>query len=294
MPSRGHAWLLAARPKTLPAAVSPVIAGSALAAAHDAFTPGPALAALLGALLLQIGSNFANDYFDHIKGTDTADRIGPTRVTSSGLLSATAVRWGMGVVFAAAALVGLYLIWVGGWPILAIGVASILAALAYTGGPKPFGYIGLGDLFVFLFFGPVAVIGTYYVQSLRFSLDALLVSLPVGALITAILVVNNLRDIETDRRAGKITLAVRLGRRGTQVEYLLLLALAYLVPLVLWLRSWNTWLLLTWLTLPLAVRLWRTITTAQDGPTLNAALAGTARLSLLFSLALAGGLLLGR
>lgn len=292
VPSRRRAWVLAARPKTLPAAVSPVIVGTAVAASHGSFALGPALAALAGALLLQIGSNFANDYFDHLKGVDTAERIGPTRVTASGLLSPAEVRWGMVAVFGAAALIGLYLIVVGGWPILAIGAASILAALAYTGGPKPFGYIGLGDLFVFLFFGPVAVVGTYYVQTLRGSLDTWLVSIPVGALITAILVVNNLRDIETDRRTGKITLAVRLGRRGAQIEYLLLLAAAYITLPVLWLLSWNTWLLLPWLTLPLAVQLWRTITTAEDGPTLNAALAGTARLSLLFSLLLAIGLLL--
>lgn len=291
-PSPLRAWWLAARPKTLPASVSPVIVGSALAASQGGFTLGPALAALLAALLLQIGSNFANDYFDHIKGADTADRIGPTRVTASGLISPAAMRWGMGVIFGAAAIIGLYLIIVGGWPILAIGVASILAAIAYTGGPKPFGYIGLGDLFVFIFFGPVAVMGTAYVQTLRFTLDALIVSLPVGALITAILVVNNLRDIETDRHAGKITLAVRLGRPGTQVEYLLLLVVAYLTLVVLWMQRWDTWLLLPWLTLPLAVRLWQTITSAVDGPTLNTALAGTARLSLLFSLALSAGLLL--
>lgn len=291
-PSPLRAWWLAARPKTLPASVSPVIVGSALAASQGGFALGPALAALLAALLLQIGSNFANDYFDHIKGADTADRIGPTRVTASGLISPAAMRWGMGVIFGAAAIIGLYLIIVGGWPILAIGVASILAAIAYTGGPKPFGYIGLGDLFVFIFFGPVAVMGTAYVQTLRFTLDALIVSLPVGALITAILVVNNLRDIETDRHAGKITLAVRLGRPGTQVEYLLLLVVAYLTLVVLWMQRWDTWLLLPWLTLPLAVRLWQTITSAVDGPTLNTALAGTARLSLLFSLALSAGLLL--
>ncbi len=291
-PSPLRAWWLAARPKTLPASISPVIVGSALAASQGGFAPGPALAALLAALLLQIGSNFANDYFDHIKGADTADRIGPTRATASGLISPAAMRWGMGVIFGAAAIIGLYLIIVGGWPILAIGVASILAAIAYTGGPKPFGYIGLGDLFVFIFFGPVAVMGTAYVQTLRFTLDALIVSLPVGALITAILVVNNLRDIETDRHAGKITLAVRLGRPGTQVEYLLLLVVAYLTLVVLWMQRWDTWLLLPWLTLPLAVRLWQTITSAVDGPTLNTALAGTARLSLLFSLALSAGLLL--
>jgi 1,4-dihydroxy-2-naphthoate octaprenyltransferase len=290
--STRQAWVLAARPKTLPAAISPVLVGTTLAATDGGFAWLPALAALAGALLLQIGSNFANDYFDFVKGADTPDRLGPTRVTAAGLLSPAAIRWGMAVVFGAAALIGLYLVAVGGWPILVAGLAAIMAALAYTGGPKPFGYLGLGDLFVFLFFGPVAVVGTYYVQTLAFTRDALLLSLPVGALITAILVVNNLRDIDTDRRAGKRTLAVRWGRDGARAEYLALLAVAYFIPVLLWVLSHNTWLLLSWLTVPLAYQLLHTVRTSTDGPTLNAALAGTARLSLLFSLMLSIGLLL--
>lgn len=291
--SRPKAWLLAARPKTLPAAVGPVLVGTALAIADGVFAWGPALAALCGALLLQIGSNFANDYFDFFKGADPHDRLGPPRATASGLIRPAQMRLGMVAVFGAAALVGLYLIAVGGWPILAIGAASILAALAYTGGPYPFGYYGLGDLFVFIFFGLVAVCGTYYVQSLSLTRWIVLAAVPSGLLITAILVVNNLRDIETDRRANKRTLAVLLGRRPTQIEYLVLLALAYLTPLILWWHQ-GGWplLLLPWLTAPLALRLARTLLRAKDGPTFNQTLAGTARLSLLFSLLLAIGLIL--
>lgn len=290
--SQPKAWVLAIRPKTLPAAVSPVIVGAALAAADGHFAFWPVLAALLGALLLQIGSNLANDYFDAQHGADTPDRLGPTRVTAAGLITPAAMRAGMMVVFALAALVGLYLIWVGGWPIFLIGVASILAALAYTGGPKPFGYMGLGDLFVFLFFGPIALCGTYYLQAQSVSLDALLASLSMGALITAILVVNNLRDIDSDRAAGKYTLAVRWGRKGARDEYIILLALAYGVSLILAISNLSFWLLAPLLTLLRAFSLIATIRHATDGPALNAALAGTAQLSLLFAIALSLGFLL--
>lgn len=285
--STPQAWWMAARPKTLPAAISPVVVGTAFAAADGRFNAMPALAALLAALLLQIGSNFANDYFDAIKGADTADRIGPTRVTASGLISHASMRAGMAAVFGLAALIGLYLVWVGGWPILAIGAASILAALAYTGGPKPFGYLGLGDLFVFVFFGPVAVGGTYYVQAQTLTASVLVASIALGALITAILVVNNLRDIESDRRAGKHTLAVRLGAPATRKEYLLLLVIAYLVPVALMLLQSSGWMMAPVITLPRASMLYQTIRRASDGPTLNRALAGTAQLSLLFAICLA-------
>jgi 1,4-dihydroxy-2-naphthoate octaprenyltransferase len=288
---------MAARPKTLPAAISPVIVGAALAAADGHFALWPALAALTGALLLQIGSNFANDYFDAIKGADTPDRIGPTRVTASGLISQAQMRLGMVVVFALAALVGLYLVWVGGWPILAIGAAAIVAALAYTGGPKPFGYVGLGDLFVFIFFGPVAVCGTYYVQTHAITAAVMLSSVALGALITAILVVNNLRDIESDRRAGKRTLAVRLGAEGARVEYGLFLIVAYAVPVILAVMLHSAWLLVPLITVPRAWQLHTTIRQAAirqaaDGPTFNRTLAGTAQLTLLFALTLAAALLL--
>lgn len=298
--SRAQAWVLAARPKTLPAALAPVVLGASVAVADDVFVLGPALAALLGALLLQIGSNIANDYFDHFKGADQADRLGPTRVTAAGLLPPNEVRTGMIVVFAAAALIGVYLVIVGGWPILAIGVASIAAALAYTGGPKPFGYVGLGDLFVFIFFGPVAVCGTYYVQALTITPALVVASIPVGALITNILVVNNLRDIETDRRAGKMTLAVRLGRSGAAMQFGFLLAVAYVTPVLLWLGGGSAWMFVPYVTLPTAVRLGMAVqhhatttnfATPAAAQAINAVLAGTARQSLLFALALSIGFL---
>lgn len=290
--TRRAAWVLAARPKTLPAALAPVLLGATIAVADNRFAFWPALAALTGALLLQIGSNLANDYFDHQKGADTPDRLGPTRVTAAGLLAPHAVRTGMLVVLGLAALIGVYLVIVGGLPILIIGVASLAAAVAYTGGPKPFGYLGLGDLFVFLFFGPIAVAGTYYVQAHTITPALLVASLPMGALITNILVVNNLRDIDTDRRAGKMTLAVRLGRTGARMEYGALLAIAYVTPLILWMGGGSLWLLAPFVTLPIAVRLGLTIQRAEDGPTLNAALAGSARLALLYAVALAFGFLL--
>jgi len=285
---------MAARPKTLPAALAPVLVGAALAFADGGFRWLPALAAALGALLLQIGANFANDYFDFFKGADTHERLGPTRVTASGLIGPSQLRWGMVVVFGLAAVVGLYLTYVGGWPIVAIGVASILGALLYTGGPFPFGYHGLGDFFVFIFFGLVAVGGTYYVQALTINSVVLLAAVPVGALVTNILVVNNYRDIETDARAGKRTLAVMIGRKGARVEDISLLIVAYLVPVLLWLGyGWRPWVMLPWLTIPLALPLVRNMINATDGPTLNATLAGTARHSLIFSLLFALGIAIG-
>ena len=285
------AWLLAVRPKTLPAAISPVLVGSALAWSDGFFSPAPALAATVGALLLQILSNFANDFFDFAKGADTRERLGPTRAVAAGLLSAQEMRAGMAVVGSLAALVGVYLVRVGGWPILAVGVASLLAALLYTGGPFPFGYHGLGDLFVFIFFGLVAVAGTYFVQAGTLSAEVLFAAAPVGALITAILVVNNLRDIETDAKAGKRTLAVLIGARNTQLQYVILLTLAYAAPFVLWLGfGGGLAILLPLLSLPEAGMRIRSIYSAT-GTALNPVLAATAQLSLLFSLLLSLGLL---
>ena len=252
------------------------------------------MGALAGALLLQVGVNFANDYFDWAKGVDRPERKGPLRVTQSGLVSPREMRLAMAVVFGLSALVGLYLVAVGGWPILAIGAAALLCALLYSGGPFPLGHYGLGDLLVFLFFGPAAVVGTYYVQALRSSWEALLWSVPVGALVTAILVVNNFRDLDTDREAGKRTLAVLLGERGTRLEYALLLMSAYVVPLGVWLAGARpVGVLLPWLSLPLALRLLRTMrkTPISDGETLNRALAQTAQLGLAYSVLLAFGLL---
>jgi 1,4-dihydroxy-2-naphthoate octaprenyltransferase len=291
--SQWQAWVMAIRPKTLPAAVAPVLVGIALAQADALFAPLPALATLVGALLIQIGTNLANDYFDYVKGADAAGRKGPTRVAQSGLISLPRLQTGIVLTFAAAALVGLYLVIVGGWPILVIGLASLVSALAYTGGPFPIGYHGLGDLFVFLFFGLAAVCGTYYVQAQSITAVVVAAAIPVGALTVAILVVNNLRDIETDRKTGKRTLAVMLGPRCTRLEYLLLLFAAYTLPLLLWVAGPSSpWVMLPWLTLPLAVRLVRAVYQNSEGLPLNKALAGTANLDLAFSLLFAIGLLL--
>jgi 1,4-dihydroxy-2-naphthoate octaprenyltransferase len=286
-------WLLASRPKTLPAAAAPVVVGTAVALSEQVFNFWPALAALLGALFIQIGANFANDVFDYKRGADTTERLGPMRVTQAGLLTPRQVLVGMWVTFGLAAVTGLYLIWVGGWPVVVIGLLSIAAGIAYTGGPFPFGYKGLGDFFVFIFFGLVAVCGTYYVQAGTVSMMAVWAALPVGFLATAILVVNNLRDIETDRATGKRTLAVRLGVRGTQIEYLLLLIGSYAVPPLMWLFSGATlWVVLSWLSLPLALKLWQQIL-HEKGRVLNVALAGTARLELVYAALFAVGLVVG-
>jgi 1,4-dihydroxy-2-naphthoate octaprenyltransferase len=283
---------MAARPATLPAAVAPVLVGTAVAVHARHFRPLPFLAALVAAVLIQIGTNFANDLFDYHKGADTTARLGPVRVTQSGLIPPRAVAYATALTFGAAVLVGLYLVAVGGLPILLIGLASIAAAILYTGGPWPLGYHGLGDVFVFIFFGLIAVTGTYYVQAGAVGSAAIAAAVPVGLLVTAILVVNNVRDIETDRAAGKGTLAVRLGRRASRVQYALLVATAYAMPLLLWLAHVTSWLFwLPWLTAPLAFQLIRTVSTHADGPTLNRALKGTGRLHLLFGLLFAASLL---
>lgn len=276
-------WFLAARPRTLPAAVAPVLVGTAVAIAEDGFWGPAALAAVLVALLLQIGANLANDVFDFRRGADTAARLGPPRVTQRGLIPPDRVLRATWLVLGAAVLPGLYLVVRGGWPILALGLLAIVAALAYTGGPFPLGYNGLGEIAVFLFFGIVAVAGTAYVQTRDLTALALIASAPIGAIATAILVVNNLRDLPTDRVAGKRTLAVRFGRRATIVEYGALLVVAYLLPPILWLTDdLGPWAWLPWLSLPLAVGLVRAIAT-ESGAALNAHLAGTARLQLLFA-----------
>jgi 1,4-dihydroxy-2-naphthoate octaprenyltransferase len=286
-------WAMAARPKTLPAAVTPVLVGTACAHAVGGFRAGPAAAALAGALLLQIGANLANDVFDFERGADTADRVGPTRVVQSGALSAAAVRAGMAVAFGLALLVGVYLAWVAGPVVVAIGLLSIAGAIAYTAGPYPLGYVGLGDPAVMVFFGFVAVCGTTFVQAGQVPALAWWAAVPVGALITAILVVNNLRDIETDARAGKRTLAVRLGRRGALAEYALLLAAAYAVPVGLVAAGrLSASALVPILSAPLAFALWRRVSRAT-GRALNPALGGTAGLSLVFGVLFALGIVLG-
>lgn len=292
-PSTLRVWLTGARTHTLPAAAAPVVVGGGLASAQGAFALLPFLAALAGALAIQVGTNFANDYFDYVKGADTEDRRGFTRVTQAGLASPDRVRRWMATAFGAACVPGLYLVWVGGWPILAIGLLSLAAGLAYTGGPFPLGYHGLGEPFVFVFFGLVAVAGTHYVQALRFEPESLLAGAGVGAFTTAILVVNNVRDRETDARAGKRTMAVRLGVRGSRLEYLALLAAAAAAPAsgVAWL-GWSPWALMGTAALGAVFPAARKVLESREAAKLDAALAGTGRAVALYGVALGIGLTL--
>jgi len=288
MAAAASVWISAARPRTLPAAVVPVLVGLAVARRSGALDWGVAAATLAAALLIQIGTNLANDYYDFVSGADAADRLGPARVTQQGLASPAAVRRAAFVVLGAAAGAGAYLVSVGGLPILAVGVLSLASAVAYTGGPLPIAYHGLGDLFVFVFFGLVAVCGTAYLQTGSLSSLAVAAALPVACLVTAILVVNNLRDIPSDARAGKRTLAVRIGARATRLEYVLLISLAFLfVPWIA--AATGARALLALLATPLALVQVRALL-AREGAALNLSLAGTARLHLVFGALLAAGL----
>jgi 1,4-dihydroxy-2-naphthoate octaprenyltransferase len=299
---------MAARPQTLPAGAAPVIVGTGLAVHSGVFAALPAVAALLGALLLQVGTNFANDYFDAVNGADTAEREGFTRVTAGGLIEPARVKQAMAATYALAMVVGLYLVYVGGLPIVVVGLSSIAAGIAYTGGPYPYGYRGLGDLFVFVYFGLVAVMGTYYVQAAAtlpgvdplalgipagtVTVEAFVASLPAAGLSTAILVVNNIRDRESDAAAGKRTLAVMLGYTWSRVEWLAMVGMAYVVPVLFALNpEFGLWALLPLVTLPLAVGLGRTVFSRTDGEALNPALERTGQLlavhSALFAIGLA-------
>lgn len=281
-------WFSTLRIRTLPAAASPVLLGSAIAANLGGFELYPALAALAGALLLQIGTNLANDYYDHVKGADTPDRAGPARASASGTIPPLNVRNAAFAALGAALLVGVYLVTVGGWPIVAIGLAGIISAWAYTGGPFPLAYNGLGDLFAFAFFGPIAVAGTTYVQTGTWEADAIIWGCAAGFLTTAILVVNNLRDRPTDEVANKRTLVVRFGDRFGQWEWATLLSLAFMLPFI-----YGGWLLLplaaTIVALPPAGRMFGAL---EPRAALNPALGGTARVLLVFCLLAALGFLL--
>ena len=286
-------WLIASRPRTLPAAVAPVLVGTALA-----WTVGPLnwiafAAAALGSLFIQVGTNLSNDYSDARRGADTDERLGPVRVTAGGLVPPKQVLFATYASFAMAVLVGIYLIIIAGPVLLLIGAASILAGVLYTGGPRPYGYEGFGELFVFTFFGIVAVTGSYFVQRQSLEWEAFILAIPVGLLASAILVVNNVRDLETDRRAGKKTLAVRLGRANTRRLFAVMVTLAYpaaLIPSLV--GSLNAWPVLVVLTIPIAVALVKTVASHTDGPTLNSALARSGLLELAFCLLLTIGLLL--
>lgn len=286
IPGKRAAWKLAVRLPTLTAAVAPVLVGSGVAIHDNVFEVGPAVAALLGAICLQIGANFANDVFDFKRGTDTPDRMGPPRATQLGLLSTKEMIAGMWLAFALATLTGAYLVWAAGWPVVAVGIASILAAIAYTGGPWPTGYHALGDVFTFVFFGPVAVAGTYFVQAGAVSSLAWLASIPVGCTVTMILVVNNLRDIPTDRKTGKRTLGVVLGDRGTRAWFVLLAAVVGAIPVIAALTGMTAWGILAlpigtwWLRAPL-----KAVLSGVQGRALNPVLKATARFNLMFGLA---------
>ena len=285
-------WIQAARPKTLPAAIAPVLIGTAMAFADNAGHWLSAIAAMLGAIFIQIGTNLANDYFDYKKGTDTHERLGPTRVTQAGLVSPKATRNATIVAFGLAFIIGVYLVYRGGPPIVAIGLLSILFGVAYTGGPFPLAYIGVADLFVLIFFGPVAVGGTYYVQTLRITSDVVIAGLAPGFLSIAILSVNNLRDIESDRKGNKRTLAVRFGQTFTRYEYIATIALAAAVPVYLVTAGGNhTASLAALLAIPISAGTIRTVLT-REGRILNESLAGTGRMLFFFSVLFSAGWLI--
>jgi 1,4-dihydroxy-2-naphthoate octaprenyltransferase len=294
-PSGLRIWVAAARVRTLPAAIAPVLVGTALAGYLHVFHPLRFVAALVGAIFIQVGTNLSNDYSDARRGADTEDRLGPVRVTAGGLVPPGRVLQATYLSFGVAVLAGIYLIIVAGWQLLVVGGASILAGVLYTGGPRPYGYEGLGEVFVFLFFGIVAVAGSFFVQVRHLHWEAFALAVPVGLLASAILIVNNVRDVDTDRRAGKRTLAVRLGRDRARLLFAATVYLAYpLAPVSWWFGPLGAWTLLPWLTLPLAVRLIRTVRNRTDGPSLNETLARTGQLQLAFCLLLAAGLLLSR
>ena len=294
-PSGVSIWLAAARVRTLPAAVAPVLVGTALAGYLHVFHPLRFVAALIGAVFIQVGTNLSNDYSDARRGADTEDRLGPVRITAGALVPPKRVLVATYVSFGVAVLAGAYLIAVAGWQLLLVGAASILAGVLYTGGPRPYGYEGLGELFVFLFFGIVAVAGSFFVQVRHLDWEAFALAVPVGLLAAAILMVNNIRDIDTDHRAGKRTLAVRLGRARARLLYAVTVYAAYLLVPVTWLFGpLKPWVLVPWLTLPVAASVLRVVRNRADGPSLNEALARTGMLQLGFCVLLAAGLLLSR
>ena len=290
--SKLQSWILASRPRTLPAAIVPVMVGSALAIYQGIFFPSYSIIALLCSVLIQIGTNFTNDLYDHLKGSDTSERKGPLRVLASGLISVNEMKWGIFFIFFTAFFLGLYLVFSVGIIILWIGIFSIIAGLAYTAGPFPLAYNGLGDLFVFIFFGIVGTVGTYYLHVQQFAFLAFLISLPVGALITNILIVNNYRDIEEDKTAGKKTLAVILGREFSRFEYAFFILLSFFVPFLLHFKyDFSFWIFLPYLTLPLAITLVKMIY-AFTGIQLNKTLELSAKFSALFGFLLSLGIVL--
>lgn len=285
-------WIMAARPKTLFAAFAPVIVGASLAVAERKFDAVSSVIALLCSILIQVATNYTNDLYDHLKGADTKERVGPKRALNEGWVTAQQMKMAIYLTFGAAFLMGLYLVYVGGPFILLIGILSIIAGFMYTGGPFPLAYNGLGDLFVFLFFGFIGTIGTYFINTGQVTSQALLASIPVGALVTNILVVNNYRDFDQDRKAGKRTLAVMFGRNFALGEYLILLGSSFAVPLIMFVYyDLNAWVFLPYLTLPFAYKL-IVMLLNRHGSELNPALELTAKLSALYGVLFSVGLVL--
>ena len=291
-PAPWKVWLMAARPKTLPAGIVPVVVAGAIAYGDGGFHAWSFLAALFGSIMIQVGANYANDLFDFMKRTDTSERIGPIRVTQAGLATPRQTAIAAIIVFSLAAAAGLFLVYRGGWPIAIIGLASIACGILYTAGPVALGYIGVADIFVLIFFGPVALAGTYYVQTLHMSWEIILAGVPFGMISTAILTVNNLRDAESDRRGGKKTLAVRFGRTFARFEYLLMLLGAAALAVIIALGVKRTLLLLSIVYLLPAVPVMKDVFTTTDGEKLNGALAATGRLLIIYGLLFGAGWLM--
>jgi len=286
-------WIDAARPKTLAAAFVPVLTGGTLAYVHNSFNIFTTLAALVCAFLIQVGTNFANDYFDFKKGADTDQRIGFQRASATGLIRPSQMLVATIISMSTAFILGLYLVWIGGWVILIIGILSLVFGVLYTGGPFPLGYNGLGDLFVFIFFGIVAVTGTYYVNALEWSFQSFLISIPVGALSVNILVVNNLRDIEQDRIANKKTLGVLFGENVLKAEYVIMLVISYVSVVFFWMKTGNIFsAILPVFAIPLAVPALSDVLFHNDKKILNKTLEKTARFMVLFGVLLSVGLVL--
>jgi 1,4-dihydroxy-2-naphthoate octaprenyltransferase len=290
--SKLQSWLLASRPKTLLAAVVPVMVGSALAISMKKFYLTYSIVALLCSILIQIGTNFTNDLYDYLKGSDTIKRKGPRRVLATGLISVSEMRLAIILVFGLTFVLGLYLVYSSGILILWVGILSIFAGIIYTAGPFPLAYNGLGDLFVFIFFGIVGTMGTYYLHTQEISIIAFIVSLPVGALITNILIVNNYRDIEEDREANKKTLTVILGRTFSRWQYIFLIMISYLTSFIMYLNfNYKLWIFLPMLTIPISVILIKMLYTLK-GQELNKTLELSAKFAGIYGLLLSIGLIL--
>ena len=288
-PSRFQAWMMAIRPKTLPAGAVPVVVGTAFAAADGKILPVAAAIALLCALGIQVATNFINEIYDFRKGADTGERLGPTRTVAAGFISEKTMVTVSAVLLLTVFLLGLYLVYLAGWPILFIGLLSMFFAWAYTGGPYPIAYSGLGDLFVFVFFGLVAVGGTYYIQVGSVTLPVLTAAVAPGIFSVNILLVNNIRDIDTDRKVGKMTLPARIGGGNARWLYLGLTVVAYFVPVWIWMTGYSVWVMLSWFSIPLAIGQVRALF-HSEGRALNDVLAGTGRVMVLHGTLLALGM----